>query len=148
MNYMTNEDKRNEELIKSARDSILRMGFGRAMTEEEIEKRNKKMRRSRKRNAIMSSIMSCVRTAVYTPLSIAFHAISFVSKGAGCISAFGMLVGVYYVYMGISAVVNGAAFGEIDSFQKAVPYFIFPFIAYGTSVVTERIYHYLEDNAF
>lgn len=118
------------------------------LSEKEKERRDKRLRREAKRDEIVGSIMSCVRTIIYTPLSIAFHAVSFVTRGIGCVSAFGMLLGGYRVYEGFVALKKGAAFGEIDSFQKAVPLFIIPFIAYGISVITEKIYRYLEDNAF
>lgn len=118
------------------------------MTEEEKERRNKRLRREAKVEEIFGGIMSCVRTIVYTPLSIAFHAVSFVTRGIGCVSAFGILIGGYRVYEGIMAMKAGASFGQIDSFQKAIPFFTIPFIAYGISVITEKIYRYLEDNAF
>lgn len=148
MSYMFEDMQREDELVRNARESILKFGLGRAMTDDEIEKRNKKLRRNRKRNAFFESVLSGVKTIVCTPLSIAFHAVSFVTRGIGFISAFGMLLGGYYVYQGFVAAGNGAAFGEIVFFQKAVPYFIFPFIAYGISVVTERIYLFFKDNAF
>lgn len=148
MNYNMNEDERTKELVRNIGQNIVNLGYGRLMTEEEIEERNEKLRRNAKRDAIIKSILSCVRTIVYTPLSIAFHAVSFVTRGIGCVSAFGMLIGGYHLYKGISDITNGVSFGEINAFEKAVPFFIVPFIAYGISVITEKIYLYFENNAF
>ena len=148
MSYMSDEEKRNEDLVRKVSEGIVNLGYGRLMTEEEVERNEKNRRRRAKRNAIVENVLSCVRTIVYTPLSIAFHAVSFVARGVGFVSAFGMLVGCYHVYKGITAVMGGAAFGNVDSFGKAIPFFVFPFIAYGVSEVTDRIYRYLENNAF
>lgn len=147
MSYVTDEDKRNEDAVRRIRDGLVNLGMGHAMTEEEMEKRDERLRRESKRNAIIGNMLSCARTIVYTPLSIAFHAISFVTRGVGFVSAFGMLAGCYHIYKGIDAVMGGAAFRNVDSFVKAVPFFVIPFIAYGISEVTGRIYRYLEDNA-
>lgn len=147
MSYIA-EDKRAEELARRASEGIAKLGYGRLMTEEEIERSRSKVRRSAKRSAFLESILSCARSIVFTPLSIAFHAVSFVSRGIGWVSAFGMLIGGYHIYQGIASVIHGSSFSKVDSFEKAIPFLIAPFIAYGISEVTEKIYRYFEDNAF
>ena len=120
----------------------------RYMTEEEKEKRNIKLRRIQKRERITESILGGLRTIIYTPLSIAFHAVSFVAKGVGFISAFGLIIGAYQMYQAIRMIATGTPIGEVENMTSAVTLLILPFIAYGISVVTEKIYRYFENNAF
>ena len=94
------------------------------------------------------SVFSELRTIIYTPLSIAFHAVSYVAKGIGYISSFGLIAGVYYLYQSFCAFKSGVPFGEIGEFTKAVGFIVFPFIAYLVSYVSEKIYTYFEENAY
>lgn len=94
------------------------------------------------------SVFSGLRTIIYTPLSIAFHAVSFVAKGIGYISSFGLIAGVYYLYQSFCAFKSGIPFGEIRELNKAVCFIIFPFVAYLASYVCEKIYIYFEENAY
>lgn len=123
------------------------MFYTKDLSPEEQERLADQKRRARKREARIESILSCVRVIFYTPLSIAFHAISFVSRGIGCVASFGMLVGLYYVYLGVCDMGNGISFGEIEAFGKAVPFFTTPFAAYAVSEITDRIYFYFARNA-
>lgn len=93
-------------------------------------------------------IFSGLRTIIYTPLSIAFHAVSFVAKGIGYISSFGLIAGVYYLYQSFCAFKSGIPFGEIGELNKAVCFIIFPFVAYLVSYVCEKIHIYFEENAY
>lgn len=108
---------------------------------EALEKKKEAVVRKKARR---KGFVSAVKSIICTPLSIAFHAISFVSKGIGYISSFGLLIGFYYLYQSFSALFKGVAFAEIETFGKAVPFLVFPFIAYGVSVVTEKVWLYLE----
>ena len=120
----------------------------RYMTKEEIIKREKKMKRKKKTEVIFDNLFSGLRTVIYTPLSIAFHAVSFIARGIGFISSFGLIVSVYYFYQSFCAFSNGTPLKEINTIEAAIMFLIFPFIAYGIAEITERIYGYFEDNAF
>lgn len=119
----------------------------RFMTEEEIIARDEKLRKIRRREAFFESIMSCVRPIVFTPLSIMFHLISFVARGIGCVSSFGLVLGFYRLYQSFVAFKNGVPLGEIDTIGKALPLIFVPFIAYAVSEITGRIYEYFEMKA-
>ena len=68
------------------------------------------------------SVFSGLRTIIYTPLSIAFHAVSFVAKGIGYISSFGLIAGVYYLYQSFCSFKSGIPFGEIgENIKKNIP---------------------------
>lgn len=148
MSYMTDDEKRMDEMVRKSREAILSLGYGHAMPVENIAKSEEKLRRSRKRSAIIGNIMSCLRTIIYTPLSVAFHAVSFVTKGIGYISSLGLIAAAFYVYQAFTAFKSGTPFGEIDVIGKAATLIAIPFIAYAVSVITEHIYEYFENNAF
>ena len=118
------------------------------MTAGDPEELNKALRRLEKREKIVGGILSCVRIIVYTPLGIAFNAVSFVAKIVGFLSAFGLIPGVYLLYKSVMAVIGGTPFGEVNTFEKAGTLIIVPFIAYTIAVIAERIHDYFEDNAF
>ena len=77
-----------------------------------VKEENKK---EEKKAVAKNGFFAILRTIICTPLSIAFHAISFVSRGIGYISSFGLLIGFYYLYQAFSALFNGVAFAEIES---------------------------------
>ena len=97
---------------------------------------------------IFSSVFSGLRTIIYTPLSIAFHAVSFVAKGIAYISSFGLIAGVYYLYQSFCAFKSGVPFGKIGELSKAVGFIVFSFIAYLISYISRKIYTYFEENAY
>ena len=134
-----------DELIRKT--PIVFRTYSEAESKKRIERIEKKLEAVEKKKARRKGFVSAVKSIICTPLSIAFHAISFVSKGIGYISSFGLLIGFYYLYQAFSALFNGVAFAEIETFGKAVPFLIFPFIAYGISVVTEKIWLYLESQS-
>lgn len=94
------------------------------------------------------SVFSRLRTIIYTPLSIAFHAVSFVAKGIDYIFSFGLIAGVYYLYQSFCAFKSGIPFEEIGELSKAVGFIVFSFIAYLVSYVSRKIYTYFEKNAY
>ena len=135
------QEKLMDEIIKKSTINLT------PISEEEAKKREKKRESVVKKKARRNGVVGAVKNIICTPLSIAFHAISFVSKGVGYISSFGLIAGFYYLYQSFSALFKGVAFADIESFGKAVPFIIFPFIAYGISVVTEKVWLYLESQS-
>lgn len=131
---------------KSADDSI------RIITSEETLRmeRFERMRNARlgRKEEILSVIRSIIRRIVYTPLGILFHAISFIAKIVGGISAIGMIAGFWYTYRVFVLLKNGMKLGDIKEIKLALVFLIFPFIAYGISVITEKAWEYFEDNAW
>lgn len=146
-NYNYDDEMREEQLAREIGRGLEKLGFGTAMTDEEYERSKKNLKRLDKRYEFFDSVFSGLRTIIYTPLSIAFHAVSFVAKGIGYISSFGLIAGVYYLYQSFCAFKSGVPFGEIGELSKAVGFIVFPFIAYLVSYVTEKIYTYFEENA-
>ena len=118
------------------------------MTEEEMKKTEEKIRRIEKRAAVFDGMLSILRTIVYTPLSIAFHAVSFLARGVGAISSFGLLLAAYYLYKGFTAFKSGVPLGQIEVLQRVPVLVLLPFIAYAIAAITECIYGYFEDHAF
>lgn len=146
MKQMKSADEiRQEKLMEEIKRKA---GYIEIPSDEELNKRQMKREREAKRkekkSIVKNSFFGGLRTIVCTPLSIAFHAVSFVSKGIGYISSFGLIAGVYYLYQSFSALFKGVPFAEVDTFGKAFSFIIFPFIAYGISVVTEKVWLYLE----
>lgn len=141
-------DNREEQMVKEISEGIVKLGFGFIPTDsekEEIEKRRKKHNKIEK---MKNSFLGVARTIFYTPLGIAFHAVSFVARGIGYISSFGLIAGAYYLYQSICAFTDGVAIGEIDIIRKAVAFIIVPFTAYTVSVIAEKLQNYFEENAF
>ena len=147
-NYNYDDEMREEQLAREVGRKFAELGFGTVQTEEEYEKSKKNFKKIEKREKFFSSIFSGLRTIIYTPLSIAFHAVSFVAKGIGYISSFGLIAGVYYLYQSFCAFKSGVPFGEIGELSKAVGFIVFPFIAYLVSYVSRKIYTYFEENAY
>jgi len=119
----------------------------RFMTEEEYEKSLEKFEKTRKRDAIFEAIGICLRRIFFTPLSIFFHVIAFVTKGVGYVASFGMFVGVYNLYKAIKAIMGGAPIGEVSELPSGIALILLPFVVFAISVITERLYIYLEDHA-
>ena len=147
-NYNYDDEIREERLAREIGRKFAELGFGTVQTEEEYEKSKKNFKKKEKRDMFFVSVFSGVRTIIYTPLSIAFHAVSFVAKGIGYISSFGLIAGVYYLYQSFCAFKSGIPFGEIGELNKAVCFIIFPFVAYLVSYVCEKIHIYFEENAY
>lgn len=122
--------------------------FGTVQAEEEYEKSKKNFKKIEKWEKFFSSVFSGLRTIIYTPLSIAFHAVSFVAKRIGYIFSFGLIAGVYYLYQSFCAFKIGVPFGEIGELSKAVGFIVFSFIAYLVSYVSRKIYTYFKENAY
>ena len=122
--------------------------FGTVQAEEEYEKSKKNFKKIEKWEKFFSSVFIGLRTIIYTPLSTAFHAVSFVAKGIGYIFSFGLIAGVYYLYQSFCAFKSGIPFGEIGELSKAVGFIVFPFIAYLVSYVSRKIYTYFKENAY
>ena len=145
--YNYNEN-REEQSAREIGKKFAELGFGTVMTDEEYARSQKRIEKSEKRYNFFGSAFSELRTIIYTPLSIAFHAVSFVAKGIGYISSFGLIAGVYYLYQSFCAFKSGVPFGEIGELSKAVGFIVFPFIAYLVSYVSRKIYTYFEENAY
>lgn len=145
--YNYNEN-REEQSAREIGKKFAELGFGTVMTDEEYARSQKRIEKSEKRYKFFGSVFSGLRTIIYTPLSIAFHAVSFVAKGIGYISSFGLIAGIYYLYQSFCAYRSGVALGEIAELNKAISFLVFPFIAYLVSYVCEKIYNYFERNAF
>lgn len=129
-NYNYDDEMREEQLAKEIGRKFAELGFGTVQTEEEQARSKKYFKKKEKRDKFFGSVFSGLRTIIYTPLSIAFHAVSFVAKGIGYISSFGLIAGVYYLYQSFCAFKSGVPFGEIGELSKAVGFIVFPFIAY------------------
>ena len=112
-NYNYDDEIREERLAREIGRKFAELGFGTVQTDEEYEKSKKNFKKKEKRDMFFVSIFSGLRTIIYTPLSIAFHAVSFVAKGIGYISSFGLIAGVYYLYQSFCAFKSGIPFGEI-----------------------------------
>ena len=134
-----------DEIIRES--TIVIRPISEAESKKRLERIEKKLEADEKKKARRKGFVSAVKSIICTPLSIAFHAISFVSKGIGYISSFGLIIGFYYLYQSFSALFKGVAFAEIETFGKAVPFLAFPFIAYGVSVVTGKVWLYLESQS-
>lgn len=147
-NYNYDDEIREERLAREIGRKFAELGFGTVQTEEEYEKSKKNFKKKEKRDMFFVSVFSGLRTIIYTPLSIAFHAVSFVAKWIGYISSFGLIAGVYYLYQSFCAFKSGVPFGEIGELNKAVCFIIFPFVAYLVSYVCEKIHIYFEENAY
>ena len=147
-NYNYDDEIREERLAREIGRKFTELGFGTVQTDEEYEKSKKNFKKKEKRDMFFFSIFSGLITIIYTPLSIAFHAVSFVAKGIGYISSFGLIAGVYYLYQSFCAFKSGIPFGEIGELNKAVCFIIFPFVAYLVSYVCEKIHIYFEENAY
>ena len=102
-NYNYDDEIREERLAREIGRKFAELGFGTVQTDEEYEKSKKNFKKKEKRDMFFVSIFSGLRTIIYTPLSIAFHAVSFVAKGIGYISSFGLIAGVYYLYQSFCA---------------------------------------------
>ena len=80
-NYNYDDEIREERLAREIGRKFTELGFGTVQTDEEYEKSKKNFKKKEKRDMFFVSIFSGLRTIIYTPLSIAFHAVSFVAKG-------------------------------------------------------------------
>ena len=96
-NYNYDDEIREERLAREIGRKFAELGFGTVQTEEEYEKSKKNFKKKEKRDMFFVSVFSGLRTIIYTPLSIAFHAVSFVAKGIGYISSFGLIAGLLSV---------------------------------------------------
>ncbi len=141
-------DKQEEQLVKEISEGIVKLGFGFIPTDAEKEEIEKQRKKRRKIEKMKNRFLGAARSIVYTPLGIAFHAVSFVARGIGYISSFGLIIGVYYLYQSICAFTDGVPIGEIATIRKAVAFMIVPFIAYAVSVIAEKLQSYFEGNAF
>lgn len=144
----------DEELLRRAREKSLvkfREKYGEYADEkymryegEEMDIYHARLERRRqgkeKRNNMAYNFWGGVRKIVFTPISTVLNFVSFILELVGKISSLGLIAGVYYLYQSFSALSKGIPFAEIDTFGKAVPFIIFPFIAYGLSVVLGRLY--------
>lgn len=148
MGNISEKERKNNELAEHIAHGLVNLGYGYIPTQEERVKIEKRRKRIHKREAFFENLRDIMRPVIFTPLSVVFHIISFVTKGIGYISSVGLIAGFYYLYKSIEALINGVPFGEIDTFVKAVAFIIIPFAAFGISVVTERIYCYFENNAY
>lgn len=117
-------------------------------TEEEMREYRERERKMEKREKFFAKIFSCLRCIFYTPLSIAFHAVSFVARGIGFVSSFGLIAGVYYLYQSFVAFRNGVPLAEIETLLTGIELVVAPFIIYAIAEISERIYHWFENNAF
>lgn len=145
--YNYNEN-REEQSAREIGKKFAELGFGTVMTDEEYARSQKRIEKLEKRYKFFGSVFSGLRAIIYAPLSIAFHAVSFVTKGICYISSFGLIAGIYYLYQSSCAFRSGAALGEIAELNKAISFLVFPFIAYLVSYICEKIYNYFERNAF
>ena len=141
------DEIRQEKLMEEIRSkSSIRL-----IPDDEFEKmqkrKNRKKKANERRSVMKNGVLGGLRKIICTPLSIAFHAVAFVSKGIGYISSFGLIAGVYFLYQSFSAMKSGVPFSEVDTFGKAISFIIFPFIAYGISVIAEKVWLYLEEKA-
>ena len=146
MEYKNNQNE--EQMVKDIANGIVKLGFGYIPSENEKEEIDKRRKKHNKIEKIKRSFLDTVRTIIYTPLAIAFHGISFIARGIGYISSFGLILGAYYLYQSFSDFMNGVAISEIDTIKKAFVLIIFPFIAYSISIIAEKLYHYFDDNSF
>lgn len=94
------------------------------------------------------SILGFIRPVVYTPLSILFRAISIVTRALGWVASLGLVAGIYYAYIVISAIADGTPIGQIDEVLNAVVFLVAPFVIYAAAELTERIYLYFDENRF
>ena len=109
-NYNYNDEICEEQLAMEIGRQFAELGFGTVQTEE-YEKSKENFNKIEKWEKFFISVFSGLRTIIYTPLSIAFHAVSFVAKGIGYIFSFGLIAGVYYLYQSFCAFKIGVPFG-------------------------------------
>lgn len=81
-----------------------------------------------------------VKRIVFSPIASFVNLVGFLCYLIAKISFLGLIVGVYYLYQSFSAMAKGVPFAEIDTFAKAIPYIIFPFIAYAVSEGLDALY--------
>ena len=124
-NYNYDDEMREEQLAREIGRKFAMLEFGTVQAEKEYEKSKKNFKKIEKWEKFFISVFSRLRTIIYTPLSIAFHAVSFVAKGIGYISSFGLIAGVYYLYQSFCAFKIGVPFGKIGELSKAVGFIVF-----------------------
>ena len=79
-NYNYNDEMWEEQLAREIGRKFAELGFGTVQTEEEYEKSKKNFNKIEKWEKFFISVFSRLRTIIYTTLSTAFHAVSFVAK--------------------------------------------------------------------
>ena len=79
-NYNYDDEMREEQLARKIGRQFAKLGFGTVQAEKEYEKSKKNFKKIEKWEKFFISVFSGLRTIIYTPLSIAFHAVSFVAK--------------------------------------------------------------------
>lgn len=139
------EELKGRELIDAILKNSVEIVTPEEMLKMERFERLRSAKLERKRE-IISAIIGVIKKIIYPPLAIAFHAVHFISKIIGQISAVGIIVGVWYAYKSFLTWRTGIPFGEIKEVKSAIAFMIFPFIAYGISVAAEYIWIYFEDN--
>ena len=151
MSYDYDEEMRKrretDKLIEEIQEKARQLGY-KVSTKEEMLATEERMRKMDKRDAKIRSFLGFIRSVVYTPLSIAFRAVSVVTRIIAGISSLGLIAGVYCLYQSFCALKDGVPWGEIETLSQAGSFIVFPFIAYFVAEVTERIWIYLHDNAF
>lgn len=144
----------DDELLRRARERNLekfRAKYGqyadeRFMVCEGIEmdiynaRREKRREAERSREVKVSGFWNVVRRIVFSPISSALNLVSFVCDIVAKISFLGLIAGAYYLYQSFSAMAKGVPFADIDTFSKAIPFIIFPFIAYAVAELLNRAY--------
>lgn len=118
-----------------------------SMSEEEqneIIRKEKEMRVRAHERKITTKIWNTLRPVLYTPLSIFFRVLSFISRIAGGIASIAMLYGLYCAWKAYSAWKAGEVFSQY--IQTSVTLILLPFIAFAIAIFSEKLWFYFDEN--
>lgn len=108
-----------------------------------IEEYNKNLEKKRK---IKENIFSCFKYIFFSPLAIAMGLLSALFKLCGTIVALAMPYGFYCLYKLIVTLKQNKEWTEAREVKYVVAFVIFPFIAFGMSLMFEKIANYFYEN--
>ena len=108
-----------------------------------IEEYNKNLEKKRK---IKENIFSCFKYIFFSPLVIAMGLLSALFKLCGTIVALAMPYGFYCLYKLIVTLKQNKEWTEAREVKYVVAFVIFPFIAFGMSLMFEKIANYFYEN--
>lgn len=109
-----------------------------------IAEYDKVCERRNRRKKIKYTIGFMLRRIFFSPLAIMFHLITIVSRFVGGVASLALIYGLYCAYKAFTEWRAGEVFA--DNVHTAVTLIIFPFIAYGISVVANMAWAFFEDN--
>ena len=134
-----------QELIDAINKPAYRVATKEEMiaAQHRIDELNRKYARQEE---IKNKIGYFLKPIFFHATRVLFHFITFISRLAGAVSCIAMLYGLYCGYKAFTAWRAGETFTA--NVKTAVILIALPFIAYGIAEISERIWHYFEDNKY